>query len=182
VTALAGRAAASVALAAALAMGCTGGDDDSDVARGRGLVPAALPPAEEARAFQAAVGAAFDPGPDLSLLLHPRRLPRAAGTAGGEPVPAAVAAALRERRVVRGACEPPDDVREPPTCTAELPGYVVRGSDVFRVAADTVQLHLAAERYRTAQGDPQEALRFEKAFKLARGEGGWRVVGEARVP
>jgi hypothetical protein len=169
-------------LAAAFAAGCAGAEDDSGMVRGRGLVPAALPPAEEARVFEAAVGAAFEPGPELSLLLHPRRLPRTAGTAGGAPVPAPVAAALRERRVVRGGCEPPDDVREPPTCTATLPGYVVRASDVFRAGGDTVQLHLAAERYRTAQGDPQEALRFEKVYRLARGDRGWRVVGEARAP
>ena len=68
----------------------------------------------------------------------------------------------------------------PPASAA--PGYVVRASDVFRVAGDTVQLHLAAERYRTPQGDPQEALSFEKVYKLAARGDGWRVVGEARAP
>jgi hypothetical protein len=177
------RVAAGGAALALAAAGCGGDDPNAGVVRGRGLQPAALPPAAEARVYMAALGAAFELGPSLSLLLHPRRLPRTAGLAGGDPVPAAVVAALQQRDVIRGRCEPPlDESREPPTCQAAGPGYVVRGSDVFRVAGDTVQLHLAAERYRTPNGDPQEALSFEKVYKLAGSGSAWQVVGEARVP
>jgi len=172
-----------VALLGFLALGCAEPDPNASAARGRGLQPAALPPAAEAGVYEAALRAAFELEPALLLLLHPRRLPRSAGLAGGDPVPPAVATALRERRVVRGSCEPPlDESREPPSCAAAGPGYVVRGSDVFRVAPDTVQLHLAAEQYQTPTGDPQEALTFEKVYKLVPRGDAWRVVGEARVP
>lgn len=174
--------AATAALAAA-AVACGGEDADANVARGRGLRPAALAADAEAAVYAAALGAAFDLEPSLSLLLDPRRLPRAAGLAGGDSLPGGVAAALERRRVVRGRCAPPvDESREPPTCQAAQPGYVVRGSDVFRAVGDTVQLHLAAERYRTPDGDPQEALTFEKVYRLVGSGGAWRVVGEARAP
>lgn len=188
------RRAVAAAFAALATVGCGGADDDASVARGRGLAPAGLPPAAQAGVYAAALGAAFELEPALSLLLDPRLLPRDAGAGAGPPVPAPVVAELRRRGVVRGGCQPPVDSgaaadgaagparREAPRCEAAAPGYVVRASDVFRVAADTVQVHLAAERYRTPQGDPQEALSFEKVYKLvARGDA-WRVVGEARAP
>jgi hypothetical protein len=164
-------------------LACGGEDDDAGVVRGRGLQLAALPAATEAQVYDAALRAAFDVEPSLSLLLYPRRLPRTAGDAGGQPVPAEVVSALRRLGAVKGTCEPPDDAsREAPRCPADLPGYVVRPSDVFRMAGDTVQLHLAAERYGTSGGGAQEALRFEKVYQLAQRQGAWRVVGEARAP
>ena len=177
------------ALAAGLAAGaCGGGDDAARYARGRGLQPAGLAPSAQAGAYTAALGAAFELEPALSLLLDPRQLPRDAGFGAGPPMPPAVVAELRRRGVVRGSCQPPLDTsagptrREAPPCEAADPGYVVRASDVFRVAADTVQVHLGAERYRTPNGGPQEALAFEKVYKLAARGDAWRVVGEARAP
>ena len=46
----------------------------------------------------------------------------------------------------------------------------------------SVQVHLAAVRYRTESSGPVEALRFEKVYQLARRGSTWRVVREARVP
>lgn len=182
-------APAALAALAPLALACGGSDPDAGFVRGRGLRPAGLAPAAQAGVYAAALGAAFELEPALSLLLDPRQLPREGGFGAGPAVPAALVAELQRRGVVRGRCEPPVDSssagpvrREAPRCAAEAPGYVVRASDVFRVAGDTVQLHLAAERYRTPRGDPQEALSFEKVYKLtARGDA-WRVVGEARAP
>jgi hypothetical protein len=182
----AARAAAltGLALAPLAALACGGSEDaDAGVVRGKGLQPAALPPAAEAQLYEAALRAAFELEPALSLLLHPRRLPRTAGQEGGAPVPAAVVSALRSRRAIRGTCEPPaDSSREAPRCAAEAPGYLVRGSEPFRVAGDTVELHLAAERYSTAAGDKQEVLAFERIYRLAGSAGRWRVAGEARAP
>ena len=181
--------AGAALVAGGLAAGACGGSDDAaNFARGRGLQPAGLAPPAQAEAYKAALGAAFDLEPALSLLLDPRQLPRDAGFGAGPPMPPAVVAELRRRGVVRGSCQPPLDTsagptrREAPPCEAADPGYVVRASDVFRVAADTVQVHLGAERYRTPTGGPQEALSFEKVYKLAARGGAWRVVGEARAP
>jgi hypothetical protein len=179
-----GTHVATAALVAGLAGACGGGDDpDANVARGRGLRPAALAPAAEAQVYGAALRAAFELEPSLSLLVHPRRLARTAGDSGGAALPPAVIAALRERRVIQGSCEPPlDNSREAPRCAAAAAGYVVRGSDVFLVAPDTVQLHLAGERYAVPGGAPQEGLKFQMAYTRARGGEGWWVVGEARAP
>ena len=171
------------ALVGASLAGCVGaGDAGRDVVRGRGLVVAALPPATEARVDEAVFGAAFERGPGLTLLLHPRRLPRTAADTGASPVPAALAAALRERGVVRGSCEPPPDERDTPRCDAAAAGYVVRVSDPFRVAGDTLQVYLAAARFAPLTGPKPEALRLEKVYQLVEARGRWRVVGEARDP
>jgi hypothetical protein len=158
------------------------GNAGRDVARGRGLQVATLPAATRARVYEAAARASFDPGPSLTLLLHPRLLPSTAGYAGGQPVPADVAAALRQRAVVRGTCEPPaDDARRTPTCTARTPGYVVRFSDIFQSGPDSVQVHFAAERYDTPTSGAHEVFRFERVYQLVNRRGTWRVVREARV-
>ena len=159
------------------------GHADGDVVRGRGLRVAALPVDSRARIYEAALGAAFELGPSLTLLLDPRLLPRTAGLAAGETMPAELAAALRRRAIVRGVCQPPTGgARRTPRCDARAPGYVVRFSDVFRVAPDSVQVHLAAQRYDTRNSGPSEALRFEKVFQLVGREDAWRAVREARVP
>jgi hypothetical protein len=162
---------------------CTGSDvDDSSIVRGRRLKPAQLSPAAEAAVYDASVHAAFDVGPALVLLLHPRRLPRTEGYAGGETVPADLLRALRARGVVRDTCEPIRDTpKGTPRCNVPAGGYVVRGSDVFRVAGDTVQFHLQAEQYAPATGPRPVALRFEKIYQLLGSDGAWRVVREARV-
>lgn len=172
----------AAALAAPLA-GCGGADEaDRDVTRGRGLAVAALPAATEARIDEAVLGAAFERGPDLTLLLHPRRLARTAADTGAAPVPAALVTALRERGTIRGTCEPPAEERDTPRCDAAGAGYVVRVSDVFRAGPDTLQVYLAAARFAPRSGPKPEALRLEKVYQLVEQGGRWRVVGEARGP
>lgn len=172
----------TVALSLALlGVACTKGDSgDEKVVRGKGLPVLDLHDDAEVALYKAAVGASFEAGPGLTVLLHPRRLPREAGTAGGDVVPASLAEALQKGGVVRGSCEPPG-TRDTPQCAAGSAGYVIRGSDVFRLRGDTVQFHFSAERYATSSSGPQEALRFEKIYQLVPRGNEWRVVREARV-
>ena len=157
------------------------GSGDEKVVRGKGLEVLELHDDAEAALYRAAVSASFESGPGLTVLLHPRRLPREAGYAGGEAMPESLVEALRGGGVVQGSCEPPG-TRDTPQCAAEAAGYVIRGSDVFRLRGDTVQFHFAAERYATPTSGPQEALRFEKIYQLVPRGNGWRVVREARAP
>jgi hypothetical protein len=168
----------------ALLLAC-GADDgaDGDVARGRGLEAAALPAAAQAQVYEAVLRAAFEVEPSLTLLLDPRLLPRTAGLEGGQPVPAELVPALRRRGVLQGTCTPRSDAARPvPRCDARAAGYVVRFSDVFRVAPDSVQVYLAAERYDTPTSTAGEALQFEKVYQLVRQGDRWRVAQEARAP
>jgi hypothetical protein len=178
------RRTVTAALVGLLLLAC-GQEDDAEegVVRGRGMQPAALPADARARVYEAALGAAFDLGPSLTLLLDPRLLPRTAGIAGGEAVDADLVAALRRRGVVQGTCEPPTDgTRQTPRCEARAAGYVVRFSDVFQSSPDTVQVYLMAEQYDTPTSGAHESLRFEKAFEVVGRGGTWRVAREARVP
>jgi hypothetical protein len=141
-----------------------------------------LSPGAEAAVYDAAAHASFDVGPDLVLMAHPRRLPRTAGYEGGEPLPAALLQALRERGVVRGSCDPKHEVpRDMPRCPGAQAGYVIRTSPVMRVAGDTIQLNFAAEAFAAPTGQRPQALRFEKIYQLVGGGTTWRVVREARV-
>lgn len=156
---------------------------DQHVARGRGLRSAELPAAARARVYEAATRAAFDVGPSLTLLLHPRLLPSTAGYAGGQSVRSDVASALRRRGVVQGTCDPPaGGARRTATCEARAPGYVVRYSDVFQMGPDSVQVHFAAERFDTPTSGAHQALRFERVYQLVNRGGTWRVAREARMP
>jgi hypothetical protein len=178
------RAASIAVVLVALAGGaCSGGDaDDANVARGRGLKPIALEPAAEASIYDAAVRASFDVGPDLVLLAHPRRLPRTAGYDGGDSMSSALLRALRERGVVRGACEPQHEApRDTPRCPGSPAGYVVRASEPLRAGGDTIQMNFAAEAFAAATGARPQALRFEKIYQLVKRGTDWRVVREARV-
>lgn len=176
------RTVPPAALLAAILAGCTG-DAGGHEARGPGLHPASLSPSAEAAVYEAAAGAAFDLGPGLSLLLDPQRLPRSEGLEGGDAVPSAVVSAAQSRGVVRGTCETPrTGSRAVPVCRAELPGYVLRFSDVLRVGGDSVEVYLLATRYRTAASQPAEALTFERAYKLRGSGASWRVTSEARIP
>ncbi|MFL5619584.1 MAG: hypothetical protein ACJ79A_14470 [Gemmatimonadaceae bacterium] len=153
--------------------------------RGPGLDVASLGVNDEAAVNAAALGAAFNPDPSLFLLLDPVYLPRVEGRAGGTPVPPAVIARMKAQGAVRGTCQPPrDDTRAVPLCPAELPGYVVRFSEIFAIGrgADSVQVYLAATRYRHQPKAPAELLSFERAYRVARVRGAWRVLSEARVP
>jgi len=169
-------------LLAALLVACGPADTKLAVARGRGLEPAALPPSAEAGVYEAAIRAAFDIAPGLWLYMHPRRLPRSAGYEGGEPITAGLAAKLRARGVVQGSCVPERDApRATPRCSVPEAGYLVRGSDILRVARDTVQIYFAAERFATPTSVKQAPFDFEKIYQLIRDGSGWRVVREARV-
>jgi hypothetical protein len=177
------RATLGSLAASCLLLACSGsGPDDSNVARGRGLRPLPLSSAAEAAVYDAAARASFDVGPDLVLMAHPRRLPRTAGYEGGEPLPAALLQALRDRGVVRGSCDPKHEAPlDTPRCAGAQAGYVIRGSPVVRVAGDTVQLNFAAEAFAPASGQRPQALRFEKIYQLIGSGTTWRVVREARV-
>jgi len=166
-----------------VALACSSGEpDDSNIARGRGLKAASLPVAAQAAVYEAASRAAFDLGPGLVLLLHPLKLPRTAGYSGGDSVPRDLVAALRKRNVVSGTCTPERDApRNTPRCAINIPGYIVRASDILRVSPDTVEIYYSAERFGAATGQRPEALRFEKIYQLVGSGTNWRVAREARV-
>lgn len=160
----------------------SGSSDDANVARGRGLKVATLPVAAQAAIYEQASRAAFDIGPGLVLLIHPLELPRSAGYAGGDSVPADLISALRKRNVVSGTCTPRRDApRNTPRCPVNIPGYIVRASDILRVSPDTVEIYYSAERFGAATGQRPEALRFEKIYQLVGSGTNWRVAREARV-
>lgn len=164
---------------------CGGSDDGPAAFRGPGLSVAPLDVTEQAAVNAVAVGAAFNPDPSLSLLLDPVYLPRAQGRSGGTPVAPALVARMKRQGIVRGTCETPrDSTRTVPLCPAELPGYVVRFSEIFGLGGgtDSVQVYLAATRYRHAPREPAELLSFERAYRVERTRGGWRVLSEARIP
>jgi hypothetical protein len=167
-----------------LSLACGGADDsDSAVTRGRRLKVAELPLVSEARVYEAAIRAAFDVGPGLTLMLHPRRLPRTTGYEGGEKMSSGLEGALRERGIVQGTCEPiRDGARNTPRCNSPQAGYLVRGSDILRVSPDTVEIYFAAEKFGAAKGQKPEALRFEKIYQLVGAGAAWRVAREARSP
>jgi hypothetical protein len=177
------RFGAASAVLLSVFMACSAGEsDDANIARGRGLQSATLPVAAQAAIYEQASRAAFNLGPDLVLLIHPLRLPRTAGYAGGDSVPKDLIAALRKQNVVSGACTPErDNPRNTPRCPVNVPGYIVRASDVLRVSPDTVELYYSAERFGAATGQRPEALRFEKIYQLVGSGTNWRVAREARV-
>ena len=167
-------------LAATLLLAC--GEDTSKYARGRGLEVAQLSSAERAKIYAASLGGAFDLDPGLSLLVDTTMLTRVGGDAPGEVLGTDVRAALRSTGVTKGECVP--QRRAPaktPVCRAETPGYVVRFSEVFAMAGDSVQTHLLADRYDTPATGEHNRFRIEQAYQLVRREGSWRVVRKARI-
>ena len=166
-------------------LACGGSDDGPPAFRGPGLKVAALDASQQAAVNAAAIRASFDPDPSLSLLLDPVYLPRTEGYTGGAPVPPALITRMRQQGLVRGTCQPSrDSTRTVPLCPAALPGYVVRFSEILGLGggSDSVQVYLAATRYRHAAGAPAELLSFERAYRVGRARGGWRVLSEARIP
>lgn len=165
-----------------LLVSCSGRDAGPVLARGNGLQVASLSVNEQAAVNAAALRAAFDLEPSLSLLMDPVFLPRTAGRAGGTPVPAPLVARLRELGLTRGTCQPPRDApKKVPECRAELPGYVVRFSEIFARGSDSVQVYLAAKQYRRNATENAQVLDFEKTFKLVKSGAAWRVSNEARL-
>lgn len=166
-------------------LACSGSDDGPAAFRGPGLKVASLEIPQQAAINAAVLNAAFNLDPSLSLLLDPVYLPRTEGTAGGDSVPPALIARMRELGIVRGTCQPSrDSTRTVPLCPAALSGYVVRFSQILGVGgrADSLQVYLAATRYRHEAKEPAELLSFERAYRIGRGKSGWRVLSEARIP
>ncbi|MEO6525812.1 MAG: hypothetical protein ABIP93_04240 [Gemmatimonadaceae bacterium] len=151
--------------------------------RGTGYQLASLEANQQAAVNKASLSAAFDPDPSLSLLVDPVYLPRSEGRLGGASVAPALIASMKERGTIRGTCQTPrDTTRTVPVCPAALPGYVVRFSEIFRIGTDSVEVYLAATRYRRAPKEPAEMLTFERIYQLAKVRGEWRVMKEARLP
>jgi len=151
--------------------------------RGPGLQIATLDLAQQTVVNAAAVRAAFDPDPNLSLLADPIYLPRTAGKEGGGSVAPALIARMKQQGIVRGTCQTPrEGPKAVPVCPAALPGYVVRFSEIFQIGKDSVEVYLGATRYRRAPKEPSEVLTFERAYQLKRSRGDWLVMREARLP
>jgi hypothetical protein len=175
------RSIASAALVAVCAS-CTKETGPVQV-RGAGLPIATLDVAQQTAVNAAAVRAAFDPDPALSLLADPVYLPRTAGREGGGSVAPALIARMKQQGIVRGTCQTPrEGPKAVPVCPAALPGYVVRFSEIFQLGKDSVEVYLGATRYRRAPKEPAEVLTFERAYQLVHARGDWLVMREARLP
>ena len=176
------RRFAAILLTGVLAAACSAEDAGDGYFRGPGLRVAGLPVPARVAVYDAAVREAFDVGPGLSLLLDSTFLPREHGLEGGKPVPKDLADALRARGVVKGACRAlSGEPRGAPVCDAAAPGYIVRFSEIYRMTGDSVQVHLAAERYNTPTSAALEVMRFEKAYQLVGRGTTWRVARAGRV-
>lgn len=168
-----------------LALLACGSDDGVPAVRGPGLTVAPLEVPQQAAVNTAAVNAAFNPSPDLSLLIDPVYLPRSAGREGGASVAPALIARMKQQGTIRGTCQTPRDAaKSVPLCPAPMSGYVVRFSEILGLGTgkDSVQVYLAATRYRHTPKEPAELLSFERAYRVARVRGEWRVMSEARIP
>jgi hypothetical protein len=167
-------------LAIAVLAAC--GEDTITYARGRGLQVAQLSAPDRAKIYAAALGGAFDLGPGLSLLVDTSMLTRTSGERPGEPLGADVRDALRKAGTTTGECIPQRRAAtRTPVCRADIPGYVVRFSDVFTMAGDSVQTHVFAERYDTPSTGEHNRFTLEQAYQLVRRGAEWRVVRRARI-
>jgi hypothetical protein len=110
-------------------------------------------------------------------------LPRDDGLSGGQKIPEDVLATLRQTGTIKGTCKLPETrTRDALICEAPRPGYVVRFSAPFARHPDSVQVHIAVQQYATPLSPPQERMRFERAYQIARTGPTWRAVREARLP
>src|SRR5687768_4719053 len=73
--------------------------------RGAGYELATLEVNQQAAVNGAALSAAFDPDPSLSLLIDPVYLPRTEGRLGGASVAPALIARMKQQGTIRGACQ-----------------------------------------------------------------------------
>jgi hypothetical protein len=170
----------AIVLAACSGHGRTSSPND----RGAGLTVENLSPDQQAGAYAAALGGAFDLGPQLVLLVDPAVLPRQRGAESSDSLPAAVAKALESRGVIQGSCtDAPSSSRDAPICHAQSAGYKVQFSPVFRLARDTAQVYLVAERFRPASESSgyQPPLQFEQRYALVRSGQRWRIVRQERL-
>ena len=167
-------------LCAAVALGCERGAGGY---RGAGLPVDTLPVSDIVGVYRATLGGAFTLGdPTLSIMVDRVLLPRSEGLAGGDTMPADVLSALRSSGVVHGVCKIPLTASGVPlTCPADRAGYVARFSPPFAMPGDTVQVHLVVQQYSIPGGRPEQRLRFERAYYVARVGSTWRAVREARL-
>lgn len=172
-----------VALLFALGWACSPPAAQPDTSRSNGLPVATLTVEEQAAVYDAAVRAAFDVGPDLYLVAHKRRLPAGAGLEGGDELPSALGTALERAGITHGTCDPErSNAQRAPLCPVERSGYIIRATDVYQAAGDTLRMNFRSELYAAARGSGQEPFAFEMAYKLApSAPGRWRVVAEGRV-
>lgn len=158
-------------------------DETLSYARGRGLHAKVMAPAEQADVYYATLRGLFElRDPSLSLMLDGRLLPRDAGRAVDDTMPSAVASALIGRPGIKGSCQPP--VRGParmPECPGNMPGYVVRFSNVLAMPADSVEVYLAVEQFAVPGSKPAPAFWFERVYQLVRRPTGWKAVREGHV-
>jgi len=152
--------------------------------RGAGLPVDSMSQNDRVSLYQAVLGASFPlENPNLWLMADPLLLPRKEGLAGGDPVPIEIMGALKRQGFIRGNCQLPlRDTRVPLICRTDRAGYLVRFSEPFRMAPDTVQVHLAVQEFAIPDGPLAEKLRYEKAYQMARSATGWSAVREARLP
>jgi hypothetical protein len=162
---------------------CGRGGSNDEPLRGRGLVPASLPPTQRAQVYTAALQASFDFGPSLVLLLDPHALPRRVADSTGRALPPDVVRAMLGSGTFQGTCRPAPPVRAgmAPRCPVETPGYVVRVSDVFRGTGDTLQVYAEAKRYDTARSGAHKAFTLEEVYQLVRRDRAWVVVRKGRL-
>jgi len=100
----------------------------------------------------------------------------------GPPMTGDVVRALHDQGTVRGTCQaPPEGTRKTINCGAPRPGYVVRFSEVFRLAADSVQVYVGVQKYDTPESGATEALQFENVYQVVRHDGDWSAAREARI-
>lgn len=167
---------------AAIAANACGADDSHDV-RGRGLAVALVTADVRARIYEAALREAFDvTDPTLSLLIDPRELPRTVGLAPAGRLDAATIQSLEHGSIIKGHCEPVLGARGTARCKADLPGYVVRFSPIFRLGPDSTELYVYSQKYDTPSSGLTQTLRFERAYQVVSHGGQARAVLEGRVP
>ncbi|MGH7647218.1 MAG: hypothetical protein ACREND_03805 [Gemmatimonadaceae bacterium] len=179
------RRSAAAACVAIVIAACSGnGRKTSPNDRGAGLQTAKLSADAQAAAYAAALGAAFDLGPQLVLLLDPALLPRQRDAEPSDTIPIAVSRALASRGAIQGSCTAaPSSPRVAPICKAQAAGYEVRFSPVFRLTHDAIQVYLTAERYRATADTAgyQPPLQFERRYALVKSGRQWRVAREERL-
>ena len=167
-------------LATVAGAACGGGEQEAGW-RGAGMRPAALAPAERAQVYAAALGASFELGPELRLLVNPATLP-ARGYAAGPALPRDVVQEMLATNAFRGVCQPAaPSAGRAPVCDAPQAGYVVRVGDIFRARGDTVQTYALSERYDTPASGTHSAFRLEAVYQLVRRGGRWVVARTARI-
>jgi hypothetical protein len=174
----------AVRLGLALVAACSSERSSDAPSRGAGLRPATLSAAEQGTAYASALRATFEIQPNLVLLLDPALLPSARGGTSTHDLSPDVIGRMRSAGVIQGTCQPSRRAaRASPVCAAERAGYVIRVSDIFRLAADTVQRYLTAERFRAARDTSgyQPPFQFEQRHQLVRRDDAWVVSKQERL-